>query len=461
MPLLYLQEAEPFLELNQTVKMEENINTYARRKRKKKQTISKERTQRLTKRSTSMIATDATIVIIEVLQILALIQSMSLRWSWPKTWIKYAHFIFVFNLDIWDFYKVQSEAYTQLQSVETSSSSMSISYNYVILAWGSFIVTAVAIFTTIILVLHKRQPPYLMVHKAKIERVILILIQVLALPLGTVLFRLFHCTPIDHMAVFDDVSCFEGLHWAYCIPAVLLIILMFVVVPGWMIFRIRSQKLTSTSKHHESYMKLKEVEYMAGLDVVWEVQGFSMFSSFHLRAIFYRPVVMIAKLIILIVFSAAYSSIEDQSSAMAAILGIYGLLIIILRPFRVSSFNVAIVLLLNCLCGDATLGAMIAATTPADVENPWLVEPYSYYILIGINAIMVLVMISWVFYMMLRKYCCNFCYPNDPMWPIMMSYGYKVDGTETYKFMAAVLRGRAVVGNFFIIISKYELHVYK
>ncbi|XP_005107153.1 uncharacterized protein LOC101860523 [Aplysia californica] len=443
MPVLHLREAEPFLASDQTVKMEESLQTHF----KKETTYGMDRVsqRRISRRTTSLIVSDTFILILEMLQLLALIQSMSLRWAWPETWIKYVNFILIFNLDAWDFVKVQSGAYKQLQAAETLSSKIPVSYNYILLAWGLFVLVSAAIFLTVFLILQRRQPPYLMVHKAKMERVFLIMAQILTLPVGTVMFRLFHCAGNGKMAVFDDITCHEGLYWAYFIPAVFGIIAVFGVIPAWMVYRIRSQKLAASTAHHENYMKLKEVEYMAGLDVVWAVQGFNLFSSFRLPAAFYRPVVVLAKLIILIIFSAAYTSIYNQSVALAVILCLYALSVPLVRPFRVMSFNVALGLSLGCLAGDAVFGAVIASVTPATVESPWLVEPYSYWILIGINIIMVLTLISWIVYMISRHCCCRTCYPNDPLWPILTSYGYEVEGMETYKFMAAVLRGRAVL----------------
>ena len=407
------------------------------------------RKHRLTERSASLIVCDATIIVIEMLQILGLIQSMGLKWSWPETWIKYTNFIFLFNADAWEFTKVQSRAYTRLQGKETASSAISVDYNHILMAWAGLLVFIGFIFLVTFLILNRRQPPYLMVHYAKMERVFLVMVQVLALPLGTAVFRLFHCTGSDTMAVFNSKSCHKGVYWAYIAPSILLTVALFGAVPLWMVYRIRKQKLAAGNKHHDAYLRLKEVEYEAGLDVVWAVQGFYLFSSFRLCAVYYRPMVHMIKLLLLVFFSALFLEIHAQAICVAVILTIAAVTVPVVRPFRVTSFNVALCLSLGSLAGNALFGSVVTSVTPATVESPWLVEPYSYSILAGINVILSGTLVTWIIWLICRSKCSccvRHCFPNSPLWPTLLSYEFKVEGAETYKFMAAVLRARAVLG---------------
>ncbi|GFN79129.1 hypothetical protein PoB_000563500 [Plakobranchus ocellatus] len=447
MPRLYLREAEPFLPQDKKIAMERHMDGKKSFEQVPEITDPTKK-RRLTKRTASLIVCDAAVVVVEMLQILALIQSMGLKWSWSKTWIKYTNFIFIFNADAWEFMKVQSGAYTRIQGKETASSEISLDYNHILIAWAGLLTIVGLVFLITFLVLKRRQPPYLMVHYAKMERIFLIMVQVLALPLGTAVFRLFHCTGSDKMAVFDSKSCYEGLYWAYLAPSILLIIALFGAVSFWMIYRIRKQKLAAVSRHHNAYLKLKEVEYEAGLDVVWAVQGFYLFSSFRLCAVYYRPLVHMIKLLLLVFFSALFLEIHAQAICTAVILALSAIAVPLVRPFRVTSFNVALGLSLGCLAGNAVFGSVVTSVTPADVESPWLVEPYSYSILIGINVILACTLLTWFIWLVCRMKCAccsRWCFTNSPLWPTLLSYEYKVDGAETYKFMAAVLRARAVL----------------
>lgn len=443
--MLYLKEVEPFLPSDPKKQMEESMLLTSKRGKSGTNMIDKERQRKLTKRNTSLIISDAFVLILEVFQVLALIQSMSLKWCYPKSWLKYANFIVLFNVDAWEFIKVHSGAYIQIQGDETPTADIPVDYDHILIAWGIFLAALTTIFLSILFILYRRQPPYLMVHYARLERAFLFACQLLSLPLGTVVFRLFHCT-MKKMSVKNSVSCFEELGWAYIIPTIVVIILLFIVVPIWMMVRIHRQKLLMTTYHHEEYLRLKEVEYMSGLDVVWAVQGYHFFSSFNLRAVYFKPIVHMVKLVLLIIFAAADYNILNQAVSLCIILSLLAIVVIAVRPYRVTSFNVILSLSVGCLAGDCIFGAMIASVTPATVESAWLVEPYSYWILIGINSILVMGIFTWIIFMICRAHGCTKCFPNDPLWPMLMSYEYRVDGMETYKFMAAVLRGRAVLG---------------
>lgn len=104
MPKLYLKEIEPFLLASEKTDLTEkgrpikNVETAGQ----------KVFNRHSTKRNTSLIATDAMLLILELLQVLALLQAMSLKWFWPKSWVKNTNFIFLFNMDIWEFIKVCS-----------------------------------------------------------------------------------------------------------------------------------------------------------------------------------------------------------------------------------------------------------------------------------------------------------------------------------------------------------------
>ena len=82
-----------------------------------------------------------------------------------------------------------------------------------------------------------------------------------------VLFQVFHCTSDGKMSVENTVECWEGLHWAYIVPAVVAAAVVFVAFPLWLLWRIRHEAMASADQHHENFLKLKEV------CVCWVVTG--------------------------------------------------------------------------------------------------------------------------------------------------------------------------------------------
>ncbi|XP_025111516.1 uncharacterized protein LOC112574565 [Pomacea canaliculata] len=397
-----------------------------------------------TKRNTSLIATDAMLLILELLQVLALLQAMSLKWFWPKSWMKNTNFIFLFNMDIWEFIKVECGAFIGMQNHDIPSSSVTMQFASIIFGWFGFFVLFGLILLIVKLVLWARHPPYLMIHNARLERAFIIIVQIISLPFGASAFKVFQCASGGELSIDNNITCWEGLHWAYLVPVIMAIIGLYIVFPAFLVWRIRQAVMAASENHHEDYLKLKEVEYMSGLDVVWEVEGFHIFSSFRLNAVYYRPVIHTLKLILLVIYAMAYQHITVQAVLVAVVLFIMAVTGGVLRPFRVMLFNIVFVLGFFCLAGDAIFGSVITQYSSVEVSSPWLVDPYSRWILTVINGILSLSLAAFLLYLISYHLCCHGC-SAYPLWPVMTAYEYKVEGVETMKYLATVLQGRAII----------------
>lgn len=120
---------------------------------------------------------------------------------------------------------------------------------------------------------------------------------------------------------------------------------------------------------YDIYIYCLQVEYMSGLDVVWEVEGFHIFSSFRLHAVYYRPVIHTLKLILLVIYAMAYQHITVQAVLVAVVLFIMAVTGGVLRPFRVMLFNIVFVLGFFCLAGDAIFGSVITQYSSVEVRQ--------------------------------------------------------------------------------------------
>ncbi|KAK7501125.1 hypothetical protein BaRGS_00007610 [Batillaria attramentaria] len=439
MPELYLKEVEPFITTHNTDKHKQ--------KGAKNADIGAQKvySRRTTKRSTSLIACDALLLCLELLQVLALMQAMALKWFWPVTWIKRANFIFFVNADIWEYIKVDCHAFVRVQGYDVPSSTVKVSFEYILYGWAAFFGLLFLIWLAIKLFLHFRQPAYLLVHNARLERAVIVILQIFALPLGASVFKVFHCAS-GQMSVDNSVTCWSGLHWAYVVSAVVVGAVMYVAFPAWLVWRIRREALAAAHQHHEDFLKLKEVEYMSGLDVVWAVRGFHIFSSFRLCAIYYRPVAHIVKFLMLIAYAATFQSLLAQAVCIGIVMGAVGIFGAVARPFRITAFNVMLVLGCACLVGDAVYGGMLTQYNAVEVESPWLVEPYSLWIMVAINGVFLIGgIVTFLIYLLAYRFCCQGRCVLEPLWPVMPAYEYEVEGVETQKYLAAVLRGRAII----------------
>ncbi|KAK7099717.1 hypothetical protein V1264_022782 [Littorina saxatilis] len=463
MPQLYLKEVEPFL-------LNPKNGKQTAQKLHKTSAIGQQKvfSRHNTKRSTSLIASDALLLCLEFFQVLAVLQAMSLKWIWPETWLVRTNFVFIFTADVWEYIKVDCGAFIGVRNYDTPSATVSTQFSYILAGWAGFFALLAVIWATIKIVLHKRQPAYLLVHNARLQRAMVIIAQVIALPFGVSAVKVFRCTSDGHMSVENTVECWSGLHWAYIVPSVVGLLVMFVVFPAWLAWRIRHEAMASAERHHEDFLKLKEVEYMSGLDVVWAVRGLHLFSSYRLRAVYYRPAVHMVKLLILVLYAATFQNTGAQAISMTVVLFLVVLLVLAVRPFRLTVFNVVMVICYSCLTGDALFGAIITQFNPTQVESPWLVEPYSVWILTALNGILLLgACVIFFIFLLAYRLCCQGRCVLEPLWPVMTAYEYDVEGVETQKYLAAVLRGRAVIGEGMIqalfglgiILAEAEAHI--
>ena len=264
---------------------------------------------------------DAVILTIEQLQIFALLLAMSERWGFPLTFIKASYYVFLVNLDIWEFIKVYSGAYSGFTNTYVASSTIPISYGYYLIAWTVFIALICFGFLGMYCLLLRKRPLYLLLHVARMKRVFCVLAQLMCLPVAIVFARTFHCRYNEKNQlvwnVANEVQCWTMPHYIYVAIAVLIAFLLFLCYPINMIRKIRGQVISYDQGKHEGYLQLKEAEYNQGLDILWAVGQFHLFSSFRRMWVYYRPIIFCLKLALICFFGLLihFESIFTRSLA--------------------------------------------------------------------------------------------------------------------------------------------------
>ena len=240
---------------------------------------------------------DAVIMVIQHIQIFALILAMGERWGLPRDFMRYASFTFLFNLDVWEFVKVMiSGAYMGPINLDTfiASDDIGIDYSLYLILWTVCIAVIGCGFLITYAVFLYRKPLYLLLHVARMKRIFSIFIQLVCLPVGTAYARVFHCRSDAVWNVQNNLKCFSNLeHWIFVGIALVVGILLFLAYPINMIRKIRGQVICYSQEKHEGYLQLKEAEYNQGLDILWAVGQFHLFSSYRRLWIYYRPIMMV------------------------------------------------------------------------------------------------------------------------------------------------------------------------
>lgn len=285
---------------------------------------------------------DAVILIIQHLQIFALILAMSERWGYPFDFIKHVYYVFLINLDVWEFVKVNSGAYTGSTTSYVKSASLPFGYQPYFMAWAVlFFVTCLAFLGTYIHLKVKR-PLYLLLHVARLKRVFCVAAQLGCLPVGIVIARVFHCHTDQSNAlvwnVDNNVQCWTMPHYVYVAVAMVIAVMVFVVYPINLIRKTRGQVISFDPEKHEGYLQLKESEYNQGLDILWAVGQFHLFSSFRRMWIYYRPIIFYLKFFLLCFYSGlTFYPTSSFSLKLALNVSIAGLFVIIVFVMLTSS----------------------------------------------------------------------------------------------------------------------------
>ena len=399
------------------------------------------------KRGTSLIVSDCCLLLIHTLQLYAMLQSLSIRWVWPKLWLTYTKYVFFINGDVWEYFKFDSNVtYKAVRGYYTPSSAMPFSYWYVLMAWGGVIMLLLLIYIGIYVAFRFRHHPYMLVHIAKLQRGYITILQLLAIPLGVAMARVFHCTDAGVMDVANKIECLKDHHWAYIAPVCVVFIIYFAIFPTWMIMRTKKEMLNMTSDRHEGYLQLKELEYVHGMDVMWIVNHFHIFSSFKKHGCHFRPVNHIIVGIFVILFAAMFQYLFVQILLITLFIMCLVIAYLIIRPFRVRAFNIMLFICLLVILIDGLLGCLLTTFDSFSVQSIWLTPDYLIIILSIVHGFWIFCAVVFVLYLILRLCaCCRRC-KKEPLWPSMTSRSLNKLTPETRTYVKAVLRNRALAG---------------
>ena len=393
------------------------------------------------KRRTVLVFHDAFFLILDFLQYYALIMSVALRWPWPYQWLEIARFAFVFNLDIWEIFKMFTPGvFDSARGGFIPSALIVIGYRYYLLVWCVGIIVASVVYIGLYISMNYQKRYNLLMQIARLQRFYIIFWQVFAIPIGVALGKVFHCTPDGNMDVHNDTPCYSAEHLAYVAVSLVIAFFLYIMLPIWMIAKIHMQIFSLKAERHEGYLQLKEAEYAHSLDTIWYLKLYHMFSSFKLFWVYYRPVTFLVKLIIVAAYATMMWYPMFQMIVFLAPLVILFLIFLIKRPFRVASFNFQLIINYLCMILLAFMG--VFQNSPLN-NTVFFQTTYLFSELLAINLFWILFTGLWFLYISLRNF--GILCKRNTLWPQMTNRGLDKLDEDTRKYMRAILRGRIVL----------------
>ena len=346
---------------------------------------------------------------------------------------------------------LSSGAYLDIQDRYVPSADVSLSFRSIAIGWFIAAAALMLVFTIIYFVIRLRfyPEPWARQTTSWLQYAYMILIHVLTLPFGTVLFRIFQCEgEWNTMGAINENTCWTTSHWILAGPALAAMVLLFVIYPGYLIWKVRLECMSGSAEGYLSFILLKETEYKLHLNLSWLYDSCFLFSSFKYRGVYYRPLVQIMKVIILIIYAAAFRSIEYQSMAVTIFLFLACLVFVFIRPFRLTSCSGFLIFGLLALTGNCFMGALRAAYNAYTLPTPWLLPQYLIWFIVAVQALWLASFITLLIYLVSRTLChsTKSCYKR-PVWPNISTSGRGQLTGETRKFMVAVIKAKIVQGN--------------
>lgn len=408
---------------------------------------------------------DAIVLIIEHLQYYAVLLALSEHWGWPISWVKITSFTFLFNLDIWEFRKVESGLFDHSRTSFIDSTKMGFNYVSYLSAWAIFLLFLGIIFGVIYIQWMRKRPLHMILYIARWKRIMFMVLQFISIPFGVVAARIFHCRnnyqvgdmvldERDNLVVMDVQNEFQCGNTAQVILMVLVImlfILMFLFYPFILSHWIGEQVFSNDPQRHEGYVQLKEAEYEQGLDMLWDVGQYHLFSSFKSPWAYYNPLKFFFKLIFILAFAFSVRaettrSLFWSSAAITVLFCLATIALIIRRPFRVKCFNFIIIASHLVLAANSLIGNFM-------VRPPWeerdkfqivgfLLQPTITHILIAINVTWLIFLVSWIVYLVLVH---KGVIRSEGLWPRLSYEDSKSIGYETKRYLKAALKARRIL----------------
>ena len=375
---------------------------------------------------------------------------MSLRWTWPEEWLRRMYWLFAFNTDAWEIQKMLSDgAYLDVQDRHVPSADVDMSFRTVCIVWFIIAAALIVMYAGVYFFFRRFYPePWARRTTSWLQFVYMIIIHVLTLPCGTVLFRIFQCeNEWNNMDTINETKCWSTAHWQLAGPALALMVLLFVIYPGYLIWKIRLECMSGSSEGYLTFILLKETEYKIHINLAWLYDSCFLFSSFKYRGVYYRPMIQIVKLIILVIMTAAFHSIQNQSLIVTVFLLFVFLVFIVVRPYRLTSCNAFLAFSLLALTGNSFMGALRASFNAYTLPTPWLLPQYLVWFIAAVQILWLMAFIALLVYFVSRTLChsTKSCYKR-PVWPNISTSGSGQLTAETRKFMVAVIKAKIVQG---------------
>ena len=329
------------------------------------------------RRHASLLGQDVLLLAAHSIQLVAFVQTLAGRWTFPEAWLRRTRWFNLAALDPWQYGRLQiAGGYVSVAGGETDSASAPFSYRYVVFAWAAMYATAAICWAFGRAAAGARAHPSTDARAALVRRTAYTFVQVVALPSATAAARLLHCRADGSMDTMNGVRCYSGEHWCWLAGGVACVLVAQLSTATAMAVDARHQLRAdcASNRRHERLLRRRALEYENGVDSAWRALGFEWMASFRARASLTRPLYLLAVLAANVLYAFAYNARFAESVVLATTFCI-ALAISAASPvYRVPVCNALLWAGLASAGVACVLGAMVTGS-PAG-RNVWLQPDY-------------------------------------------------------------------------------------
>eukprot|EP00698_Gefionella_okellyi_P005594 TRINITY_DN1508_c0_g1_i4.p1 TRINITY_DN1508_c0_g1~~TRINITY_DN1508_c0_g1_i4.p1 ORF type:complete len:1003 (-),score=159.35 TRINITY_DN1508_c0_g1_i4:2913-5921(-) len=393
-------------------------------------------------RSVSSFWSEKFFVILDYLQVYAVLIYSSRAWPFPYAWLNWTNWTLMFNLDLLNL------------SLTLPSSSAQFGW---IAAWcfvpyGIFASLGILVFIAKI----SKGKRYLQA-RARLFYIYAFVFEAVWIPWCLQASRIAMCNSSSVLTYANDVQCLSVAQIFIAVIAVGGAILMHLVPLAMFIF-IRRQLVSPRTSDHETFMHLKETEYVVDLDDTWLIGNFWLFAPFKRRTVYHRPFLLVVKS--LFVFFAVFfnkdgttaSSVGGQAYAMLALLFVYQMYTAVMMPYRMLSTS----FMVQALGWANVLNMIFGALLSAKISSPLLVASVLTVWLLFFNILGIFLMVVAVVVMIYRQ--CT----GTIMWPVVYELARSyTDETvsSTVKEARALVKKSLSTVKYFVRVDNLEKQI--
>lgn len=318
-------------------------------------------------------------------QLFALLWVAAQPWPWPYLWVHWTSWTVWLNLDYFSTTK-DGALYGQTGNVGISRWGQMDQYLYYGLAFS-----ALPLVTAAPLLLWRQLAPR---QQSFVKMMVLLVWQLLYLPCGLGVFRLYYCENGGTLSADPAVSCSSSEYYMFAAISTVLVAPLLLGLPVYMYHTTYDLVVYNFRHDHEKRLQAWEITYGLGLDEYWLSSMAWVVSSFKRCGVYSRTIMLIMKLALLLIFVFVRHNLLTQAGLYLIVTILFCIPALRYRPFRLPSSNMIMAALIFTLL-VATTAAMMNA---AGVENATMVasrQAFFLWALFWFGALLIIAVAVW------------------------------------------------------------------